>query len=117
MCLVRELVGSRSLIESLMKVRRLHLLGNYEVDSYSSDSRKTLLNLRWKQDRTEKHFTSVLKECCLTCDHFQCRRKLVNKEYISYVSDVGFCGNSVTRFDQSCSSWSYNRYERWSKLK
>ena len=101
----------------LMIRGELHLLENYEVDSYSSDSRKTQLNLRWKQDRTEKHFTSVLKECCLTCDHFRCRRKLVNKEYISYESDVGFCGDWVTRFDQSC-PWYYNRYyERWSKLK
>ena len=103
------------LMTELMIRGELHLLENYEVVSYSSDSRKTQLNLRWKQDRTEKHFTSVLKECCLTCDHFRCRRKLVNKEYISYESDVGFCGDyssSIERFDYSC----YN-YKRWWVLK
>ena len=103
--------------DNLMYKGKLHLLGNYEVVSYSSDSRKTQLNLRWKQDRTEKHFTSVLKECCLTCEHFRCRRKFVNKEYISYVSDVGFCGDyssSIERFDHICHKYNY---KRWWELK
>lgn len=113
--IVRELVGSNSLIESLMNFSRLHLLENYEVVSYSSDSKKKQLILRFNSNRQEKHFTTVLKECCLTCNHFRCRRKLVNKEYISYESDVGFCGDyssSIERFDYSC----YN-YERWWELK
>lgn len=117
MHIVRELVGSKSLIESLMNFSRLHLLENYEVVSYSSDSKKKQLILRFNSNRQEKHFTTVLKECCLTCNHFRCRRKFVNKEYISYESDIGFCGDcssSIERFDHSCHKYNY---ERWWELK
>ncbi len=117
MYIARELVGSNSLIESLMKFRRLHLLENYEVVSYSSDSKKKQLILRFNSNRQEKHFTTVWKECCLTCNHFRCRRKFVNKKYISYESDIGFCGDyssSIERFDHSCHKYNY---ERWWELK
>ena len=117
-----ELISSHrcDIVYNLMRFGKLHLIGNYELVSYSSKQQKKQLNLRWKQDREEKRFTSVLKECCLTCNNFRCRRTLVDKEYISYESEFGLCDDSVKKIDDSCPKSyirGYRRYEQWFELK